>query len=94
MRIEDARPYYERFFQVFPTAGRYWKFYAEHELKFNNTKRAETIFRKCLMNCLNVELWKSYLQYIESRKNLNPISVQNMPESAKIGRASCRERVL
>lgn len=82
MRIEDARPYYERFFQVFPTAGRYWKFYAEHELKFNNTKRAETIFRKCLMNCLNVELWKSYLQYIESRKNLNPISVQNMPESA------------
>ncbi len=81
MRIEDARPYYERFFQQFPTAGRYWKFYAEHEMKFGHFDRTEAIFRKCLNNCLNVELWKSYLTYIETRKNINPISIQNMSEN-------------
>ena len=79
MRVEEARPYYERFFVHFPTAGRYWKHYAEHEIKSGNFKRAESIFRKCLTSCLNVELWKSYLSYIESKKGINPHTITSAP---------------
>jgi hypothetical protein len=69
--INEARPYYIRFLSLFPTAGRYWKFYAEHEVKSGNPKHAETIYTECLHNCLNVELWKSYISYVENRFNLN-----------------------
>jgi cleavage stimulation factor subunit 3 len=31
-KIEDARKIYERLVGQFPTAGRYWKIYIEHEV--------------------------------------------------------------
>lgn len=84
MRIEEARPYYERFFKYYPTAGRYWKYYAEHEIKSGEYKRAENIFRRCLTSCLNVELWKSYLSYIESKKGINPQTVNENVNQADL----------
>ncbi|GFV83278.1 cleavage stimulation factor subunit 3 [Trichonephila clavipes] len=31
-KMEDARPYYEKVVAQFPSAGRYWKLYIEHEV--------------------------------------------------------------
>lgn len=67
--IEHARPYYERFFDVYPTAGKYWRMYAEHEMRAKRFDRVEKIFMRCLLSCLNVELWKCYLDYIRTIKD-------------------------
>lgn len=37
----------------------------EHEINSQNYKRAGEIFNRCLLTCLNVDLWKTYLQYIK-----------------------------
>eukprot|EP00126_Sphaerothecum_destruens_P015061 Sdes_comp8966_c0_seq1m384 len=63
-RIEEARPIYESFFQTFPFSGRYLSHYVQHEMKYKNYDRAEEIFKTNLRECLNVEFWKSYLNYI------------------------------
>ena len=45
--------------------------YAEHEFLANNYDNVEKIFNRCLVNCLNIELWKYYLQYVKTGPKSN-----------------------
>lgn len=63
--IAEARAYYERFLEIYPTSGRWWKLYAEHELQEKNYERVQEIIKKSLMQirCPHVDLWRFYLTF-------------------------------
>ena len=63
--IDKARGIYERFFQVFPTAGKFWKQYVEHEMNAKNYANVEAILGRCLLKCLHIELWRTYIQFVK-----------------------------
>ena len=68
--IKKARRIYESLLKHFPTSGRYWRLYIEQELGVNhpNWDHVERLFKRCLNNVLNVDLWKVYLNYIREHK--------------------------
>ncbi|DBA01781.1 TPA: hypothetical protein N0F65_010191 [Lagenidium giganteum] len=65
LSIDEARAYYERFLDLYPSSGRWWKLYAEHELREKNYDRVQEIIKKSLMQirCPNVDLWRFYLNF-------------------------------
>eukprot|EP01111_Echinosteliopsis_oligospora_P016741 TRINITY_DN7057_c0_g1_i1.p1 TRINITY_DN7057_c0_g1~~TRINITY_DN7057_c0_g1_i1.p1 ORF type:complete len:763 (+),score=225.67 TRINITY_DN7057_c0_g1_i1:44-2332(+) len=69
--IDRARDVYNKFLKIFPTAGRYWKQYAEHELSSKNYDKVAEVYKSCLLTCLNIDLWRSYLSYIRSINDEN-----------------------
>ncbi|CAB3404733.1 unnamed protein product [Caenorhabditis bovis] len=66
--IEQERDFYESLVKQFPNSGRYWKAYIEHELRSKNLENVEKIFSRCLVNVLNIDLWKCYVHYIYETK--------------------------
>lgn len=66
--IELARPVYQLFLSQFPTAGRYWKLYIEHEWRQGSEQAVEDAFQKALLTCHHIDLWKTYTDYIKSKK--------------------------
>ncbi|KAF7493188.1 Cleavage stimulation factor subunit 3 [Sarcoptes scabiei] len=66
---EIARELYEQLVERFPTSGRFWKLSIEYEIKQKNYERVEKLFQKCLVKVLNIDLWKSYLNYIKEVKS-------------------------
>lgn len=64
--IQHAREYYEQFVQKFPTAGRYWKFYAEHEAKLGNTQEAQAVIQRGLAESLGTELFRYYIEFVQA----------------------------
>jgi hypothetical protein len=73
MNIENARPFYEKFLEIYPTASKFWVMYIEHELKFENFNRVEQLFKRCLTNCLHCDLWNCYLSYLKKCKTQQDI---------------------
>ncbi|KAL1303293.1 hypothetical protein AAFC00_006699 [Neodothiora populina] len=69
-KLEDARQVYERFFEVFPTAGEQWVAFANMELEIDDFFHLEQIFSKALLKNHNVQLWCIYLDYIRRRNNV------------------------
>ncbi|PRP86401.1 hypothetical protein PROFUN_05320 [Planoprotostelium fungivorum] len=69
MDIEVARDVYVRFLKVFPTAGRYWKYYAEHEMASNNHANVTAIFTEQLIKIPSIDFWKSYVNYVQNTKS-------------------------
>jgi hypothetical protein len=67
--IEVARELFEAFLRQFPTAAKTWKVYAETELQFKNYENVEKIFSRCLFACPTVDLWKCYLNYVQTVQN-------------------------
>ena len=47
-----------------PQAG-YWQQYAETELAAGNTDAVKSIFGRCLLHNLHVDLWRLYLRFIK-----------------------------
>jgi hypothetical protein len=45
--------------------ARYWKHYVEEEMQANNFDRVEKLFMRCLLKCLDMDLWKTYIRYIK-----------------------------
>ena len=68
-RIQKARKTYEKLVDKYPTCGRFWKIYIEHELKSRHFDQVEKLFKRCLMTVLNLDLWKTYLAYVRETKD-------------------------
>ncbi|KAF5741638.1 cleavage stimulation factor subunit 77 isoform X1 [Tripterygium wilfordii] len=64
LHIAQAAPIYEQLLSVFPTAARYWKQYVEAHMAVNNDEATKQIFSRCLLNCLQVPLWRCYIRFI------------------------------
>ncbi|KAG8364294.1 hypothetical protein BUALT_Bualt19G0113500 [Buddleja alternifolia] len=62
--ISDAVPIYEQLVAAFPTAAKYWKQYIEAHMAVNNDEATRQIFSRCLLNCLQVPLWRCYIRFI------------------------------
>lgn len=73
--ISRVRWIYEHFFELFPTAGKYWKLYAEQELAAGNLEKVQDILNRALMtqHVLDIELWKFYLNFTKVTK-VDPIA--------------------
>ncbi|CAG0914044.1 unnamed protein product [Notodromas monacha] len=80
-RIEEVRPVYENAISVFPTAGRFWKLYIEHEIRSRNHDLAEMLFQRCLMKVLNLDLWRAYLAYVRDTKHDLPSYNEKMAQA-------------
>jgi cleavage stimulation factor subunit 3 len=63
--VDVCRQIYECFLFYFPTAGRYWKHYLEMELQLKNFSRVDDILSKCLVSTPHIDLWKSYISYVQ-----------------------------
>lgn len=64
--ISEAAPIYEHLLTVFPTAAKYWKQYVEAHMAVNNDDATKHIFSRCLLNCLQVPLWRCYIKFIRN----------------------------
>ncbi|CAL9760037.1 unnamed protein product [Musa acuminata subsp. burmannicoides] len=63
--ITEAAPIYEQLLCTFPTAAKYWKQYVEAYMAINNDEVTKQIFSRCLLNCLQVSLWRCYISFIK-----------------------------
>eukprot|EP01083_Nonionella_stella_P074850 203146_1 len=63
--ISECRSLLESFLKTFPTAARFWKMLIEKEIEAKNFDGVEVLFQRCLFPCLDVELWKTYIEYIK-----------------------------
>lgn len=45
--------------------ARHWKKYAEVEMAAGSTQQVKTIFSRCLLSCPSVDLWQTYLTFIQ-----------------------------
>lgn len=64
MKIEDARQIYERALEQFPTNGKIWRYYGQHEFNSKNYQKVELILSKSLYQCPNVNIWEFYIDYV------------------------------
>ncbi|KAL6502516.1 hypothetical protein OROHE_024521 [Orobanche hederae] len=62
--ISDAVLIYEQLLATFPTSAKYWKQYVEALMAVNNDETARQVFSRCLLNCLQVPLWRCYIRFI------------------------------
>ncbi|KAL6841494.1 hypothetical protein ACP4OV_028637 [Aristida adscensionis] len=62
--ISEAAPIYEKLLATFPTAAKYWKQYVEAYMATNNDEATKQIFSRCLLNCLHINLWRCYINFI------------------------------
>ena len=64
LSLDRARPLYERFLRKFPTAGRYWKYYAEHEHREGgDIEKVNAVLERGLENTVSCELWRFYTEF-------------------------------
>ncbi|CAA3000880.1 cleavage stimulation factor subunit 77 isoform X1 [Olea europaea subsp. europaea] len=81
MPITEAMPIYEQLLATFPTAARYWKQYVEAFMAINNDDATRQIFSRCLLNCLQVPLWRCYIRFI--RKVNDKKGIEGQEETKK-----------
>ena len=62
---DDVRALYERCLATFPTAAPVWTRYANAELEAGNAAGVRSVFSRCLVSNLTVELWSRYLAYVK-----------------------------
>ncbi|KAK7325331.1 hypothetical protein VNO77_29493 [Canavalia gladiata] len=62
--VAEATPIYEQLLLLFPTAAKFWKQYVEAHMVVNNDDATKQIFSRCLLNCLQIPLWRCYIRFI------------------------------
>ncbi|EOY19416.1 Tetratricopeptide repeat-like superfamily protein isoform 1 [Theobroma cacao] len=79
--ITQAAPIYEQLLSIFPTAAKYWRQYVEAQMAVNNDDATKQIFSRCLLNCLQIPLWRCYIRFI--RKVNDKKGVEGQEETRK-----------
>lgn len=79
--ITEAAPIYEQLLALFPTAAKYWKQYVEAHMAVSNDDATKQIFSRCLLNCLQIPLWRCYIRFI--RKVNEKKGVEGQEETRK-----------
>ncbi|KAL2231584.1 cleavage stimulation factor subunit 77 [Sesamum indicum] len=79
--ISDAVPIYEQLLATFPTSAKYWKQYVEAFMAANNDEATRQVFSRCLLNCLQVPLWRCYIRFI--RKVNDKKGIEGQEETKK-----------
>eukprot|EP01119_Soliformovum_irregulare_P000563 TRINITY_DN10397_c0_g1_i2.p1 TRINITY_DN10397_c0_g1~~TRINITY_DN10397_c0_g1_i2.p1 ORF type:complete len:685 (-),score=185.73 TRINITY_DN10397_c0_g1_i2:48-1850(-) len=46
--------------------------YVDHEINYRNYERVDKLFQRCLMSVPNMDLWRSYLLYIQTTREKAP----------------------
>ncbi|XP_028557305.1 cleavage stimulation factor subunit 77 [Dendrobium catenatum] len=62
--LYEAVPIYEQLLSTFPTSAKFWKQYVEAYMAINNDEATKQIFSRCLLNCLQISLWRCYIRFI------------------------------
>ncbi|KAL5205201.1 hypothetical protein ABZP36_033410 [Zizania latifolia] len=62
--IGEAAPIYEKLLATFPTAAKYWKQYVEAYMAAKDDEATKQIFSRCLLSCLQINLWRCYINFI------------------------------
>ncbi|KAL6767811.1 hypothetical protein ACKKBF_B36705 [Auxenochlorella protothecoides x Auxenochlorella symbiontica] len=62
--VTAVREAYEALLAEFPTAALYWKDFAEFEVGHGGNNAAKVVYSRCLLQCPNTDLWRSYLQLV------------------------------
>lgn len=70
--IDDVEPFYEELLKIFPTCGRFWKAYIDHEMKFKRYDKVSKLFQRSLEEVLSIDIYKCYLNYIREAKASEP----------------------
>ena len=81
---DDVRDTYEEIVTLFPSSGRFWKMYIDHEIRFRNFDRVEKLFKCCLIKVLNIDLWKTYLNYVKETKHSLPTYKETMAQAYEL----------
>ncbi|GMH22960.1 hypothetical protein Nepgr_024803 [Nepenthes gracilis] len=79
--IAEAVPIYEQLLTTYPTAAKFWKQYVEAQMAVNNDDATKQIFSRCLLNCLQVPLWRCYICFI--RKVNDKKGAEGLEETRK-----------
>uniref|UniRef100_A0A0N5A1Z9 Suf domain-containing protein n=1 Tax=Parastrongyloides trichosuri TaxID=131310 RepID=A0A0N5A1Z9_PARTI len=75
--IRNVRQFYEKLIAQFPNNGNFWKKYIEHEAKYKNDGEVQTLFSRCLLDILDIELWKYYVNYVKETEASRPSGLTN-----------------
>ncbi|KAK6120966.1 hypothetical protein DH2020_045293 [Rehmannia glutinosa] len=80
--MSDAVPIYEQLLATFPTSAKYWKQYVEALMAVNNDEATRQVFSRCLLNCLQVPLWRCYIRFIRKINDMKGIEGQEETKKA------------
>lgn len=70
--IEEVDQFYEELLKVFPTCGRFWRTYIEHEMRSKRHDKVSKLFQRSLEEVLSIDLYKCYLNYVREAKANEP----------------------
>lgn len=80
--ISEAVPIYEQLLTTFPTAAKFWKQFVEAHMAVNNDEATRQVFSRCLLNCLQVPLWRCYIRFIRKVNDKRGIDGQEETKKA------------
>lgn len=70
--IDDVEPFYEELLKIFPTCGRFWRAYMDHEMKFKRYDKVSKLFQRSLEEVLSIDVYKCYLNFVRETKAKEP----------------------
>ncbi|XP_073270103.1 cleavage stimulation factor subunit 77-like isoform X1 [Primulina huaijiensis] len=80
--ISEAVPIYEQLLTTFPTAAKFWKQFIEAHMAVNDDEATRQVFSRCLLNCLQVPLWRCYIRFIRKVNDKRGIDGQEETKNA------------
>ncbi|KAK1358777.1 Cleavage stimulation factor subunit 3 [Heracleum sosnowskyi] len=79
--VSAAVPIYEQLLLTYPTAAKFWKQYVEAHMVENNDDAVKQLFSRCLLDCLQISLWRCYIRFI--RKANDKKGIEGQEETRK-----------